>query len=71
TEFVAQELFNLINLRLNRQMPMVVSTNLRASELFDTYGERIASRLLYGFEALTLEGEDVRRVLRLRAEGRP
>ncbi|BAD42242.1 putative chromosome replication initiation protein [Symbiobacterium thermophilum IAM 14863] len=67
TEFVAQELFNLINLRLNRQMPMVVSTNLRASELFDTYGERIASRLLYGFEALTLEGEDVRRVLRLRA----
>ncbi len=70
TEFVAQELFNLINVRLNRQMPMVVSTNLRAAELQDTYGERIASRLLFGFEALTLEGEDVRRVLRLRAHGR-
>ncbi|MEW8977868.1 MAG: ATP-binding protein [Symbiobacterium sp.] len=67
TEFVAQELFNLINLRLNRQLPMVASTNLRPSELEDVYGERIASRLLFGFEALTLQGEDVRKVLRLRS----
>ena len=69
TDFVAQELFNLINLRLNRQLPMVASTNLLPEELEDTYGERIASRLLYGFEALTLKGSDVRKVLRRRSSG--
>lgn len=67
TDFVAQELFNLINLRLNRQQPMVASTNLLPGELEDAYGERIASRLLYGFEALTLKGHDVRKVLRHRS----
>lgn len=69
TEFVAQELFNLINQRLNRQQPMVVSTNLQPNEVADAYGERIASRLLYGFEALQLRGRDVRMVLRLRRRG--
>lgn len=66
TDFVAQELFNMINHRLNRQMPMVVSTNLRPDEMLDYYGERIGSRLLFGFEALQLRGQDVRRVLRMR-----
>lgn len=66
TDFVAQELFNMINHRLNRQKPMVVSTNLRPDELLDYYGERIGSRLLFGFEALQLRGVDVRRVLRMR-----
>lgn len=66
TDFVAQELFNLINHRINRQKPMVVSTNLRPEEVRDYYGERIASRLLYGFEALQLVGDDIREILRER-----
>lgn len=66
TEFVLQELFNIINHRINRRLPMVVSTNLTAHELEDTYGERIASRLLHGFRVLHLRGEDVRRVLKMR-----
>jgi len=66
TDFVGQELFNLINQRLNRQLPMVVSTNLQPDEIEDSYGQRIASRLLFGFEALQLRGRDVRMVLRLR-----
>lgn len=66
TDFVAQELFNLINQRINRQKPMVASTNLRPDEVAEYYGERIASRLLFGFEVLQLRGQDVRRILRLR-----
>lgn len=63
TEFVGQELFNLINHRMNRRQPMVVSTNLTPDEVESYYGPRIASRMLYGFEALHLRGTDVREVL--------
>lgn len=66
TEFVAQELFTIINHRINRMLPMIVSTNLTPAEIEESYGQRIASRLLFGFEALPLRGEDVRRVLRRR-----
>lgn len=66
TEFVGQELFNIINHRMNRQLPMVVSTNLTPSEITDSYGPRIASRLINGFKWLPLRGEDVRWVLRRR-----
>ncbi|MFZ5823469.1 MAG: ATP-binding protein [Bacillota bacterium] len=66
TDFVGQELFNIINHRINRQLPMVISTNLTAGEIEESYGSRIASRLLNGFEALVLRGEDVRWILRRR-----
>lgn len=69
TEFVAQELFTIINHRLNRQLPMVVSTNLTAAEIEEAYGSRIASRLLYASEFVPLRGEDVRLVLRRRRTG--
>lgn len=66
TEFAAQELFNIINHRMNRLLPMVVATNLNPGEIQSAYGQRIASRLLGSFEVLPLKGEDVRRVLRQR-----
>ncbi|MGE5675379.1 MAG: ATP-binding protein [Mycobacterium leprae] len=66
TEFVGQELFNLINNRMNRRMPMVVSTNLTPGEIEDAYGPRIASRLLNGFRVFALKGDDVRKVLKFR-----
>jgi len=69
TEFVAQELFTIINHRMNRQAPMVASTNLSPAELEETYGTRIASRLLNGFDAVMLKGQDVRKVLRGRRMG--
>jgi DNA replication protein DnaC len=67
TEFVAQELFNIINHRMNRSLPMVVSTNLTPDQIEADYGARIASRLLNGFEGLHLVGDDIRRVRRRRS----
>lgn len=64
TDFVAQELFHVINHRINHERPMVISTNLRPQEIAQSYGERIASRLLGGFDAYALRGKDVRWVLR-------
>lgn len=69
TEFVAQELFTIINHRMNRRLPMVISTNLTAAEIEETYGSRIASRLLYASEFVPLRGEDVRLVLYRRRTG--
>ncbi len=66
TDFVGQELFTIINHRMNRQLPMVISTNLEPTEIQDEYGPRTASRLLNGFDVLMLRGDDVRRVLRKR-----
>lgn len=66
TDFVGQELFNLINHRINRQLPVLVSTNLTPPEIEDVYGQRIYSRLVHGFETIGLRGQDVRRVLRQR-----
>jgi len=66
TPFAGQELFNVINHRMNRRLPIVVSTNLTVGELEETYGVRIASRLLNGFEVWPLVGNDVRRELRNR-----
>lgn len=68
TEFVGQELFNVINHRMNARLPMIVSTNLTPSEIEDAYGQRVASRLLNGFEVMLLKGEDVRWVLKRRRE---
>jgi DNA replication protein DnaC len=69
TEFVGQELFNMINYRMNRRKPMVVSTNLTPGEIEDLYGARIASRLVYGFELWMLKGDDIREVLVRRRTG--
>lgn len=66
TEFVGQELFNVINHRMNCRLPIIVSTNLTPGEIEEVYGPRIASRLLNGFEVMLLRGEDVRWVLRRR-----
>jgi DNA replication protein DnaC len=66
TDFAIQELFTLINTRMNRRRPMVVSSNLKPEEFQETYGDRISSRLLNGFEVLGLRGHDVREVLKFR-----
>lgn len=66
TEFVGQELFNVINQRINRKLPIVISTNLTPLEIDNVYGERLASRMLNGFHTLPLRGDDVRKVLRRR-----
>lgn len=68
TEFAAQELFSLINARMNRRRPMIVSSNIDPMLFEETYGDRIASRVLNGFEVCQLRGQDVRRVLRNRRE---
>lgn len=58
--FTSVEFFNVINTRLMQGKKMVISTNLLPSQITNVYGERIASRVLSGFEPLKFIGSDLR-----------
>lgn len=58
------ELFNIINARLLNQgniiKKTIISTNLNMNNLFDTYGERIFSRLASYYNICRFFGDDIR-----------
>lgn len=60
TQFTAAAIGNLINDRLCRKMPTIISTNLGANELKTKYSERTASRLLGEYKAIMFIGKDIR-----------
>jgi len=57
-----EQLFNLLNERLNSGLSTIISTNLTMEELQGRYTERIASRLRdrNHWKVITLEGKDIR-----------
>ena len=57
-----EQLFNLLNERLNSGLSTIISTNLTMEELQGRYTERIASRLRdrNRWKVITLEGKDIR-----------
>jgi DNA replication protein DnaC len=59
-QFTASVLYNVINTRLNRSLPTVISTNLDMAEFRRRYWDRITSRVLGEYRVLPFEGEDVR-----------
>lgn len=58
------ELFNIINSRIlnqhNKITKTIISTNLTMNQLFNTYDERIVSRLVGNYKILPFFGEDIR-----------
>ena len=64
TPFAVSVIYNVINTRISRNLPMIISTNLTASELRKNYAERITSRLFGNFEPLLFEGKDNRMKLK-------
>ena len=58
--FTSSKLFYTVNERLNRGKSTIISTNLSPAALRDTYTERVASRLLSGYEVIQLSGDDLR-----------
>lgn len=70
SSFAVNTLYNIINTRMLRGLPMIVSTNLTETELEARYGERIFSRLIGQFTLLKFFGGDIRQLrLRRRANG--
>ena len=62
--FKVTELFNIINARLlsanNNVRKTIISTNLNMNNLFETYGERIFSRLASYYNICRFFGDDIR-----------
>lgn len=57
------ELFNIINTRLlnqNHIMKTIISTNLSLKNLYDTYDERIVSRIVGNYNICYFFGDDIR-----------
>ena len=59
-QFTTAALYHLINDRLQKNMSMLISTNLNVDELSRRYSPQIASRLHGSFQRLTFVGEDIR-----------
>lgn len=59
-QFTVSCLYNILNLRINRRLATVISTNLTQQELFKKYNDRITSRIIGEFAILPFMGEDIR-----------
>ncbi|MBQ3527260.1 MAG: ATP-binding protein [Clostridia bacterium] len=60
-QFTTSCIYNIMNVRMNKRKPTIISTNLTQKELRDRYADRITSRLFGEFKPLQFKGTDVRR----------
>ncbi len=60
TSFTNAAVYQLMNSRLNKRLPTIISTNLTLQELLKLYGERVFSRLIGSYIPLFFVGQDVR-----------
>ena len=62
TNFTISCLYNLLNTRINKKLPIILSTNLSSSEIMDHYNNRITSRLFGDFDIKFFKGTDIRKL---------
>ncbi|MBR3629343.1 MAG: ATP-binding protein [Oscillospiraceae bacterium] len=60
TSFNVSTIYNIINTRLNRGLPTIISTNLTYPEISQNYEKRIISRLFAVYESYHFIGSDIR-----------
>ncbi len=53
--------YEIINERINKRKCTIINTNLKAGELLETYSERVSSRILGEYTALSFSGVDIRK----------
>lgn len=59
-EFVSSCLFRVVNERLTRRLPTMISTNLTLGDLRDKYSLRVSSRITSSYRIIKLIGNDIR-----------
>lgn len=62
TQFTVAALYNIINTRINRSKPVIISTNLSETELETKYTQRITSRIIGNYVSLLFLGKDIRQI---------
>ena len=61
TAFSVSCLYNILNTRLNKKLPIIASTNFTSQEIRQRYHDRITSRLFSDFAIKMFKGTDIRR----------
>ena len=61
-QFNISTLYNLINMRLNINKPIIINTNLTLKQIETRYTDRIASRIMTLYKCLKFVGKDVRQI---------
>ena len=61
SNFSVSCLYNVINTRLNKGLPVIFSTNLSSVEIRKLYHDRITSRIFGEFSIISFSGSDIRR----------
>ncbi|MEV7427000.1 ATP-binding protein [Streptomyces sp. NPDC091212] len=61
TEFTEEVNFRLVNHRYENQLPTLITSNVRPSQLAEHVGDRVASRLVEMCDRVVMEGDDRRR----------
>lgn len=65
SSFYNSVIYNIINSRLNKGLPTIISTNLNLSELESRYSDRVVSRLMV-YDFLRFVGSDIRQIKRFK-----
>ena len=60
TNFKVSVLYDIINTRINRSKPVIISTNLTEKEIEEKYTQRITSRIIGEYVSILFVGEDIR-----------
>ena len=60
--FTVSCLYNILNTRLNKGLPVIASTNLSSKEIRTKYHDRITSRLFGEFTIKMFQGNDLRKI---------
>ena len=66
TRFTQATIYNMINSRINASKPVIISTNLTVKELEETYGSRMASRMIGMLRRVDFFGNDIRQLRRFK-----
>lgn len=60
TPFYTSTIYNIINTRLNRNIPTIISTNLSYENIQKRYDERVVSRITTQYKNIQFSGTDIR-----------
>ena len=60
--YISSAIYNIINSRILRSLPTIISTNLSLTEINNVYGERIMSRILGNYVIKQFTGKDIRQI---------
>ncbi|MDE6780572.1 MAG: ATP-binding protein [Ruminococcus sp.] len=60
TPFYTSTIYNIINTRLNRDIPTIISTNLSYENIQQRYDERVVSRITTQYKSIRFCGTDIR-----------